>query len=181
MRTPLPRFTSLLFAVPLLIATTTPTFAQTTASASLAMTAIVFQPLSVSVTRGLDFGTLFVGGNKTVAPGSSTAGVIDIKGQSGANVTVTLTMPVMLMLGSTGVGLTTTAWTYATNAQTSLASAPSTSFTGGTPTTLSLALGSGSGTSHLLIGIGATASAGSGQTAGDYTGSGQVAVAYTDY
>jgi len=149
--------------------------AQSSGSATVAMTAQVVQPLTVSASRPLDFGSVFVGNNKTIAPSAATAGQVDIKGQSNANISVTLTMPTMLMLGNTGTGLTLNNWNYST----SLAPTP-VSFPGQSSTPIAMTLPTSASYGRITLNIGATASAAAGQTPGDYTGSGQITVTYTD-
>jgi hypothetical protein len=157
------------------IGTAVTAHAQSSGNATVAMTATVVQPLQVTALRSLDFGTVFVGATKTITSTSPTAGQIDIKGQSGALLSVTITMPTSLMLGSTGTGLVTNNWTYST----SISPSPTT-FPGGTATPVTLALPNTGGSPHFTLNIGATVSASVNQPSGDYTGSGQVTVAYTD-
>jgi hypothetical protein len=148
--------------------------AQSSGSATVQVNATVVQPLSVTAIRPLDFGTVFAGITKSVLSNDAKAAQVDVRGQGGAVVSVTLTMPTSLSLGSTGTSLPISGWTCVAGA-----GAP-VSFTGGTPAPVTMAIPN-TASPRLTIGIGATANPSSTQASGDYTGSGQVAVAYTDY
>lgn len=68
-------------------------------SANINVTATVFQAITVSGFRALDFGNVFPGVNKIVAPDAATSGRFDATGQTGANVNMTFTLPTNLVNG----------------------------------------------------------------------------------
>ena len=89
-----------------------PLAAQSTASASLAVTAKVINPLSLSVTAPLDFGSVFAGTPKTITPDASNGGRFTISGEAGAAVSVTLQMPTVVT-ATGGATIPLSSWTYA--------------------------------------------------------------------
>jgi lysozyme family protein len=149
--------------------------AQSSSTQTLDIKAKVVQPLFVVVTQPLDFGTIFVGASKSIPSTDPLAGHVEIRGEPGAQLNITLTMPATLQRGTTGEAISTTNWTYSTNVQPS-----STAFASGAPASFTLALLNTTTPARLTLTIGATATAGANQATGDYTGTGQVSIAYAD-
>jgi hypothetical protein len=158
--------------------TTAPLAAQSTASASLAVTAKVVNPISLSVTAPLDFGAVFAGTPKTITPDAANGGRFTITGEAGAAIAVTLQMPTVVT-ASGGATIPLSSWTYAMSYTPSLTGASPVSFsaTGGTPINGTLP-GTAGTVSHAYFSIGATASPGASAATGSYSATGQITVAY---
>src|SRR5207245_8920769 len=62
-------------------------------------TAIVHAPISVSGTRGLDFGNVFPGIGKTIAVSDPGAGLFSVTGQASTQITYAFTLPGNLTFG----------------------------------------------------------------------------------
>jgi len=148
-------------------------FSTSSASAQsddIAVTANVFQALTVTGTQDLGFGNVFPGVNKTIAPSAATSGRFAITGQASVNVDLTFTLPANLVNGANNLPIGSWAGLHNTSNSTGGA----TSFTpSGTATTVSL-----SGAGELFIFIGAQVSPASNQAAGNYTGTVTLTVAY---
>lgn len=164
--------TALLF--PLVAA---PVAAQSTASASLAVTGKIVTPIAVAVTAPLDFGGMFAGTAKTVAPDATTSGRFNVSGEAGAAITLTLQMPTAVTT-SGGASIPLSAWTYVMGTAAALTGVNPVSFNGTSGAPISATFGGTSGTSHLYFGVGATATPSSGAVGGTYTATGQITVAY---
>jgi hypothetical protein len=164
-----------------LLATTlvgTSAHAQTSASGSLAITAVVAAPLQLIVTHALDFGRMLASTTKTIAPSAATSGRFELVGQGGSAVTVTLAMPSQLN-PSSGTNLPITNWTYLIGDNPTLSGTP-VSFNSGTSDPIAAHFQTFAGTTNLYFGIGATVQASAVQPTTPYTGTGQITVAYTD-
>jgi uncharacterized protein DUF4402 len=160
------------------VALAAPAGAQSSASGSLAITALIVSPLSLVVTHPLDFGRLLTSSTKTIAPSAPTSGRFMLVGQGGSAVSVTLSMPAALTPPS-GLTLPVTGWTYVVSDSPSLSGTP-VSFTSGTSAPIAVSFQTFAGTTDLYFGIGATIQAAALQPATPYTGTGQITAAYTD-
>ncbi len=142
--------------------------AQTSASANV--TATVNQPLAVSATNALAFGTLVPGSSKTVAVTDASAAAFSISGSASAPVSLTFTLPSTIASG--GNTLAINSWTARHNTSNSAASGvdftPSAS-----ASTMSL-----SGSGALYVFVGATAAPSANQAAGSYAGTLTLTVVY---
>lgn len=154
-----------------------PVAAQSTASASLAVTGKIVTPIAVAVTAPLDFGGMFAGTAKTVSPDGTTGGRFNVSGEAGAAITLTLLMP-SAVTTSGGASIPLSAWTYVMGTTSALTGVTPVSFNGTSGAPISATFGGTSGTSHLYFGVGATATPSSGAVGGTYTATGQITVAY---
>src|SRR6185437_1995185 len=156
----------------------TPAHAQSSASGSLAITAVVAAPLQLIVTHALDFGRLLAATSKTIAPSAATGGRFELVGQGGSAVSVTLSMPSQLNPPS-GTNLPITNWTYLIGNNPTLTGTP-VAFNSGTSDPIATHFQTFAGSTKLYFGIGATVQASAAQPTTSYTGTGQITVAYTD-
>ncbi len=140
-------------------------------SNTITATAAVQTPLTVTGTTTLDFGNVFPGVNKTIAPTDATAGKFTVGGQSSAQVNVTFSVPSNLANGINNLPINTWVGGYDTDntqpSQTVLN-------TGGTTTT-----NLDAGTGALYVWLGATVAPGAAQVAGTYNALVTMTVAYT--
>ena len=155
-----------------------PAGAQMNVSASLTATAQVIAPLSITVSRGLDFGKILVSTNKTVAPKDATGGHFELSGQGGSTITVNLMMPSELK-PTTGANMPVTGWNYIMS-DSPLLTGTSVAFAANTNAPFSGTFQSGTGSTKMYFAIGATVEASASQSLGVYTGTGQITAAYTD-
>jgi hypothetical protein len=139
-------------------------------SASIQALANVFQPITVTGARDLDFGNVFPGVNKTIAVADPTSGRFDLTGQASANVDLTFTLPATLVSG--GNTMPIGSWTGCTNGVN--ATAGCTSFTPSGAATASAL----SGTGALFVWVGGTVQPAANQAAGAYAGTVTLQVAY---
>jgi hypothetical protein len=139
-------------------------------SANITATAVVQTPLTVTGAAALDFGNVFPGVVKSIAPTAATAGRFSIAGQGNAQVILTFTLPTNLTNGANNLPIGT--WLggqFATNTQ-----ASQTAITPTAPVTTNLgAAGS------LFVWLGATVTPAVAQVAGTYNGTVTMAVVYT--
>ena len=140
------------------------------ASSSASVTADVQQPITVTKTSDLAFGTIFPGLAKTVAVTDGGAAAFAIQGQAGGNVNLTFSLPTSITNG--GATLPIAAWT-ARRATTNSPSA-GTDFTPGAATTSAVLSGAG----NLYVFLGATAQPSAAQPAGSYSGTATMTVVY---
>ena len=70
-------------------------------SANINATAVVYQAMTVTGARALDFGNVFPGVAKSIAVAAATSGRFDLTGQASANVNLTFTLPTNLDRKST--------------------------------------------------------------------------------
>lgn len=139
-------------------------------SASASVTASVQQPLTVTKSSDLAFGSVFPGLNKTVAVGDAGAASFSVSGQAGANVNLTFTAPATIANG--GNTLPIASWTGRWNTTNSAASG--TDFTpSGSATSAAL-----SGSGAIYVFVGATAQPSISQAAGSYSGTLTLTVVY---
>jgi hypothetical protein len=160
--------TALACAVLVLGSTAASAGAQNASSANV--TAEVQQPLTVSTSNHLDFGSVFAGTDKTVAVTNASAAAFTVQGEVSANVNLTFTLPATISKG--GDALPISNWTARHN--TSNSAAAGTDFTpSATATAAAL-----SGTGFLYVFVGATAEPAANQPAGSYTGTATLTVVY---
>ena len=139
-------------------------------SARASVTASVQQPLTVTKSTDLAFGSVFPGLNKTVAVGDAGAASFSVSGQAGASVNLTFTAPATIANG--GSTLPIASWTGRWNTTNSAASG--TDFTpSGSATSATL-----SGSGAIYVFVGATAQPSSSQAAGSYSGTLTLTVVY---
>ncbi|MBK6781801.1 MAG: DUF4402 domain-containing protein [Gemmatimonadetes bacterium] len=139
-------------------------------SANINATATVYQALTVTGARALDFGSVFPGVAKSIVVSDATSGRFDLTGQASANVNVSFTLPTNLTSGANNLPIGT--WTGCTNPTNSTAGC--TSFTpsaSATPTAMS-------GAGALFVWVGGTVSPAANQAAGAYTGVVTLTAAY---
>jgi len=139
-------------------------------SANITAQALVYQPMTVSGARTLDFGNVFPGVNKTIAVGDATSGRFDLTGQASANVDLTFTLPANLASGANNLPIGTWTGCYAGTNST----AGCTTFTPSGSATASAFSGAGA----LFVWVGGTVSPAANQAAGTYTGTVTLTAAY---
>jgi hypothetical protein len=145
-------------------------------TATINVTANVYQALTVSAGNDLAFGNVFPGVNKTIALTDATAGRFDITGQTNSNVSLSFTLPNSgaYIVGPSSAQLPLSAWTACWNTASS-GGAGCTSFTAASGTNAAF----GGGTS-LHVFLGATVQPAASQAAGSYTGTAVLTVAYVN-
>ncbi len=139
-------------------------------SANINATATVYQAMTVTGARTLDFGSVFPGVNKTIAVAAATSGQFALTGQNSANVNLTFTLPTNLVSGTDNLPIGT--WTGCHNVSNS-----TTGCTGFTPSAAASA-SAFSGTGSLWVWVGGTVSPAGNQPAGTYTGQVTLIAAY---
>jgi hypothetical protein len=139
-------------------------------SNTITATALVQTPLTVTGTTTLDFGNVFPGVAKTIAPTDPTAGKFTVGGQAGAEVTVAFTLPASLT-GPASLGIGT--WTGGYDTDNTQASQTVLTPTATTTTNLD------AGTGALYVWLGAQVTPTAGQLAGTYTALVTMTVTYT--
>jgi Domain of unknown function (DUF4402) len=139
-------------------------------SANIQALATVYQPISVSGNRDLDFGTVFPGVAKSIGVAAATSGQFQLGGQASGNVDLTFTLPTNLVSGGNNLPIGT--WTGCTS--------PTNTTTGCTTFTPSgTATGSAfSGAGALWVFVGATVTPAAAQAAGNYSGTVTLTAAY---
>ncbi len=139
-------------------------------SANITATAVVQTPLTVTGAASLDFGNVFPGVVKSIAPTAAGAGRFSIAGQAAAQVILTFTLPTNLTNGANNLPIGTfLGGQFATNTQ-----ASQTAITPTAPVTTNLGA---AGT--LFVWLGATVTPTITQVAGTYNGTITMAVVYT--
>jgi len=139
-------------------------------SASASVTASVQQPLAVTKTNDLAFGTVFPGLNKTVAVSDATAAAFSVAGQAGASVNLTFSAPATIASG--GNTLPIASWTGRWN--TTASASAGTDFTPSASATSATLNGTGA----IYVFVGATAQPSASQAAGSYSGTLTLTVVY---
>jgi hypothetical protein len=139
-------------------------------SANISATATVFQAMTVTGARTLDFGTVFPGVAKAIGVAAATSGRFDLTGQNSANVNLTFTLPGNLTSGSDNLPIGS--WTGCSNATNTTAGC--TAFTPSGSATAS----SFSGAGALFVFVGGTVTPAANQAAGTYTGTVTLTAAY---
>jgi len=139
-------------------------------SANITATATVFQAMTVTGARTLDFGSVFPGVAKAIAVAAATSGRFDLTGQNSANVNVSFTLPANLTSGANNLPIGT--WTGCTNT-----SNTTTGCTAFTPSAANTASAFGA-TGSLFVWVGATVTPAANQAAGTYNGTVTLTAAY---
>jgi Domain of unknown function (DUF4402) len=139
-------------------------------SADIQALANVYQPISVTGNRDLDFGNVFPGVAKTVAIADATSGQFQLGGEASGGVNLTFTLPPNLTSG--GNNLPIGSWTGCTSATNTTAGC-----TGFTPSGAATA-SAFSGLGALWVFVGATVTPAAGQAAGSYSGTVTLTAAY---
>ena len=165
-RPPVLRAAGLLFVAGVFL----PTVAAAQNSANASVTADVQQPITVTKTNDLAFGTVFPGLNKTIAVTDAGAAAFTIAGQASANVNLTFTIPATISSG--GNTMPIASWSARHN--TANSAAAGTTFTPSASATSTALNGSGA----LYVFVGATAQPAVAQAAGTYTGTLTMTVVY---
>jgi hypothetical protein len=164
-------------SVALLAMATAGATAASAQSANINATANVLQPLTVTGTNNLAFGNVYPGVNKSIAYSDATnAGKFSVTGYGGAQVSVGFTLPTTLN-GPSSSTLPIDSWTGYYNTTNSATSGGSTFTPSASVVTTNLS-GSG-GTGSLFVFVGARVSPTGTQTAGAYTNTVTMTVAYT--
>lgn len=171
------RIRTLVTTAALAVVGATPLAAQSTATASLSVTGKIVNPISLAVTAPLDFGGMFVGTPKSIAPDGVGSGRFNVTGEAGAAISVTLQMPTSVA-ASGGATIPLSNWSYVIGASSALTGTSPVNFnpTAGTP--ISTNLSGTTGVGHLYFGVGATATPSATAAAGTYSATGQITVAY---
>ena len=139
-------------------------------SANITATATVYQAMTVTGARTLDFGAVFPGVNKTIGVAAATSGQFSMTGQNSANVNVSFTLPANLTSGANNLPIGT--WTGCHN--TSNSTTGCTAFTPSAAATASAFSGTGS----LWVWVGGTVSPAANQASGTYNGTVTMTAAY---
>jgi len=137
---------------------------------SITATASVQAPITVSGTRGLDFGNVFPGISKTIAVGDPGAGLFSVTGQASTQITYAFTLPGNLTFGLNNLPISP--WTGYVNTTNSTS--------GGStfPPSAVAANATLSGSGALFFFVGATVSPPNNLPAGSYTGTVTLTVSY---
>jgi hypothetical protein len=144
--------------------------AQAQNSANASVTATVQQPLTVSKSNDLAFGSVFPGLNKTVGVTDAGAAAFSVSGQAGGSVNLTFSAPTTIASG--GNTMPVASWTGRWN--TTNSAAAGTDFTPSASATSATLSGSGA----IYVFVGATAQPAAAQTAGTYSGTLTLTVVY---
>jgi hypothetical protein len=139
-------------------------------SASASATAEVQQPVTVTKTNDLAFGTVFPGVNKSVTVNGGSAASFSIAGQASAAVTLSFSLPASLASG--GNTLPLASWVARRNTTNSAASG--TDFTPSASASAATLHTDG----NLYVFVGATAQPAVAQAAGSYSGTLSMTVVY---
>lgn len=131
-------------------------------SASINATANVYQAMTITGARTLDFGNVFPGVAKSVGVAAATSGRFDLTGQASANLNLTFTLPANLTSGANTLPIGT--WTGCTNATNTTTGC--TAFTPSASATATAFSAAGA----LFVWVGGTVSPGAAQAAGVYNG-----------
>jgi hypothetical protein len=142
-------------------------------SANITATATVFQAMTVTGARTLDFGTVFPGVAKAIGVAAATSGRFDLTGQNSANVNLTFTLPANLTnTAPTADLMPIGSWTGCTSPTNTTAGC--TAFTPSGSATASAYSGSGA----LFVFVGGTVTPAANQVAGTYNGTVTLTAAY---
>ena len=140
-------------------------------SASIAATATVVTPLTVTGTQALAFGNVFQGVNKTVAFGDATSGRFSLTGFLSSQVALTFTLPATLSSGANTLPINT--YDVRVNGTNSTTGTTALTVVSGTPVNSNLVAG------NLFVFVGGRVQPAAAQASGAYTGSIVLAAAYT--
>ena len=139
-------------------------------SANINATAVVYQAMTVTGARALDFGNVFPGVAKSIAVAAATSGRFDLTGQASANVNLTFTLPTNLTSGANNLPIGTWTGCHAATSNTT----GCTTFTPSGSATASAF----SGTGALFVWVGGTVTPAANQAAGTYNGTVTLTAAY---
>ncbi|HEX5437844.1 MAG TPA: DUF4402 domain-containing protein [Gemmatimonadaceae bacterium] len=139
-------------------------------------TATVLEPITISGTSELQFGTVFPGVAKTIAVSDAGAGEFTVGGDGGAQVAVSFNLPTNLASG--GNNLPIGSWAGYLNTTNSATSGGSTFTPSGTAFNANLSGTTGTAGSMFVF-LGATVTPTITQVAGTYTNTVTMTVAYT--
>jgi hypothetical protein len=162
------RLSSLALAAALVAAAAAPVYAQ---SGTVAATADVVTPLTVTSISALAFGNVYPGVAKTVAPADAGAGKFGVAGFAGAEVALSFTLPTTLASGANTLPIAS--WTGVHN--TANSASGGVSFTPSTTATNANL----NGTGGLWVFLGAQVTPAAAQVAGTYNSTVTMTVAYT--
>ncbi len=140
-------------------------------SATIAATATVVTPITVTGTAPLAFGNVFQGVNKTIAFSDATSGRFSLAGYLTSQVAMTFTLPVTLTSGANSMPLNT--YDVRVNGTNSTTGTTALTVTSGTPVNANFVAGA------LFVFIGGRVQPAVAQAAGAYTGTIVLAAAYT--
>ena len=140
-------------------------------SATIAATATVVTPITVTGTAPLAFGNVFQGVNKTIAFSDATSGRFSLTGYLNSQVSMTFTLPATLASGANSMPINT--YDVRVNGTNSTTGTTALTVTSGTPVLSNLVAGS------LFVFIGGRVQPGVAQAQGTYTGTIVLAAAYT--
>jgi hypothetical protein len=136
--------------------------AATAQSASITATANVYQAMTITGARTLDFGNVFPGVAKSIGVAAATSGRFDLTGQASANLNLTFTLPANLTSGANTLPIGS--WTGCTNATNTTTGC--TAFTPSASATATAFSAAGA----LFVWVGGTVTPGGAQAAGVYNG-----------
>jgi hypothetical protein len=140
-------------------------------SATIAATATVVTPITVTGTAPLAFGNVFQGVNKTVAFSDATSGRFSLTGYLASQVALTFTLPATLASGANTLPINT--YDVRVNGTNSTVGTTALTVTSGTPVNSNFVAG------NLFVFIGGRVQPGVAQAQGTYTGTIVLAAAYT--
>ncbi|MDZ7631883.1 MAG: DUF4402 domain-containing protein [Gemmatimonadaceae bacterium] len=140
-------------------------------SASIAATATVVTPITVTGTAPLAFGNVFQGVDRTIAFSDATSGRFSLTGYLNAQVALTFTLPTVLTSGANTMPINT--YDVRRNGTNVTAGATALTVTSGTPVNTNFLNG------NLFVFVGGRVQPAAAQAAGSYTGSIVLTAAYT--
>jgi len=140
-------------------------------SASIAATATVVTPITVTGTAPLAFGTVFQGVNRTIAFSDLTSGRFTLTGNAASQVALTFTLPATLSSGANTLPINT--YDVRVNGTNVTAGATALVVTSGVPVNSNFVGG------NLFVFVGGRVQPAVAQAQGSYTGSIVLAAAYT--
>ncbi len=140
-------------------------------SATIAATATVVTPITVTGTAPLAFGNVFQGVNKTVAFSDATSGRFSLTGYLASQVAMTFTLPATLTSGVNTLPINT--YDVRVNGTNSTTGTTALTVTSGTPVNSNFVAGA------LFVFIGGRVQPAVAQAQGAYTGTIVLAAAYT--
>ena len=140
-------------------------------SATIAATATVVTPITVTGTAPLAFGNVFQGVNKTILFSDATSGRFSLTGYLNSQVAMTFTLPVTLASGANTLPINS--YDVRVNGTNSTVGTTALTVTSGTPVNSNFVAG------NLFVFIGGRVQPGVAQAQGTYTGTIVLAAAYT--
>ena len=144
-------------------------------SADIQVKANVYQALTISGARNLDFGDVFPGVDKAIALTDLTSGRFDVTGQAGSIISLTFTLPNGGNYITSGANqLPMNSWTACWD----LDNAPAAGCTAFDPLVGTSAAAFGAGNNNMFIFLAATVAPASNQASGAYDGTARLTIAY---